>query len=158
MAGCIPLDSMRQSTLECLYNQSCVDAILLQPKIIRPKALNPSLSKFPLNSTIGSLFDESLFVGIWKNQSSFENYFEACEPHSLSYSYESRFHLGTIITMSLNAFGGLDIAWQLITPVFIIIWQRVKSKNRKSQQSKTAENTCVELEVIEMAPKPINKG
>ncbi|CAF1482418.1 unnamed protein product [Rotaria sordida] len=89
MAGCIPLDSMRQSTLECLYNQSCVDAISFQPKIFRPKALNVSLSNFSLNSTIGSLFDGSLFVEIWKNQSSFENYFTACKSQSLSYSYES---------------------------------------------------------------------
>ncbi|CAF1354313.1 unnamed protein product [Rotaria sordida] len=158
MAGCMPLDSMRQSTLECLYNQSCIDAISLQPKIFRPKALNASLSTFPLNSTIGSLFDESLFVEIWKNQSSFENYFAACQPQSLSYSYERRFHLGKIITMSLYVFGGLVTAWELITPAIVIIWQRIKWKKQQSQRSTTAETTCVELELMKMAPKPINKA
>ncbi|CAF3313582.1 unnamed protein product [Rotaria sp. Silwood2] len=158
MAGCTSLDSMRQSTLECLYNQSCVDAISLQSKILRPKALNSSLSEFPLNSTIGSLFDEFLFVEIWKNQSSFENYFAACEPQSLSYSYESRFHFGTIITMSLNAFGGLVTAWELITPAIIIIWQRIKWKRKQRQRSTTTEETLVELEVMKMIPKPIKKA
>ncbi|CAF4888015.1 unnamed protein product [Rotaria sp. Silwood1] len=158
MAGCIPLDAMRQSTLECLYNQSCVDAISFQPKIFRPKALNVSLTAFPLNSTIGSLFDESLFVETWKNQSSFEKYYAACQPQSISYSYKSRFHFGTIITLSLNAFGGLVTVWELITPAIVIIWQRIQWKKQQRQQSTTAEITCVELEIMKMAPKPINEA
>ncbi|CAF5044282.1 unnamed protein product, partial [Rotaria sp. Silwood1] len=89
MAGCIPLDAMRQSTLECLYNQSCINAISLQPKISQPKALNASLSRFPLNSTIGSIFDESLFIESWQNRSSFEKYYAACAPQSLSYNYKT---------------------------------------------------------------------
>ncbi|CAF2716453.1 unnamed protein product [Rotaria sp. Silwood2] len=158
MAGCMPLDSMRQSTLECLYNQSCIDAISLQPNISQPKALNISLSKFPLNLTIGSLFDEFLFVETWKNQSSFENYFAACQPQSISYNYETRFHLGTIITMSLNAFGGLVIVWELITPVLILIWQRIPWKKQQYQPTATEEPTCVQLENVKTAPKTINKG
>ncbi|CAF4038041.1 unnamed protein product [Rotaria sp. Silwood2] len=157
MAGCIPLDAMRQSTLECLYNQSCVNAISLQPKISRPKALNASLSRFSLNSTIGSIFDESLFVESWQNQSSFENYYAACAPQSLSYSYESRFHLGTIITMSLGAFGGLVIVWQLITPSFIKISKRINWKKQQRKSRTTIEQTHVEHEILKMGPKPINK-
>ncbi|CAF1036853.1 unnamed protein product [Rotaria sp. Silwood1] len=157
MAGCIPLDSMRQSTLECLYNQSCVDAISLQPKISRPKALNASLSRFPLNSTIASLFDESLFVEYWQNQSSFENYFAACAPRSIFYSYERRFHLGKTITMSLSAFGGLVIIWQLITPAIVKIWQRIKWKKQPNQPTTDPEQSSVDLEVLNMTPNPINK-
>ncbi|CAF1246791.1 unnamed protein product [Rotaria sp. Silwood1] len=151
MAGCIPLDAMRQSTLECLYNQSCINAISLQPKISQPKALNASLSRFPLNSTIGSIFDESLFIESWQNRSSFEKYYAACAPQSLSYNYKTRFHLGTIITMSLSAFGGLVVAGQLITPSILKIWKRIKWKNQQRQ-------THIELEILKMAPKPINKG
>ncbi|CAF1006039.1 unnamed protein product [Rotaria sordida] len=158
MAGCIPLDAMRQSTLECLYNQSCINAISLQPKISRPKALNTSLSRFPLNSTISSIFDESLFIESWQNQSSFEKYYAACAPQSLSYSYANRFHLGTIITMSLSAFGGLVIAWQLITPTFIKIWKRIKWKKQQKQSPTTTEQTHIEMEILKMAPRPINQA
>ncbi|CAF3747101.1 unnamed protein product [Rotaria sp. Silwood1] len=158
MAGCIPLDSMRQSTLECLYNQSCVNAISLQPKFSGPfKALNASLSRFPLNSTIESIFNESLFVESWGNQSSFENYYAACAPQSLSYSYQTRFHLSKILTMSVSAFGGLVLAWQLITPLFIKIWKRIILKKQQIQSHTTAEPTAIEREILRMAPKPINK-
>ncbi|CAF0782884.1 unnamed protein product [Adineta steineri] len=155
MAGCLPLDSMQQSTLECLYNQSCINAIALRPNLSQPKALNSRLTRFLLNSTIGSIFDESLFVESWKNKSNYENYFAACSPRSLYYSYQSRFHLGTILTISLSAFGGLIIIWQLITPVFIKIWNLLKEKTISHTST---EHTQIELAIINVAPKPINEG
>lgn len=155
MGGCIPLDSMRQSTLECLYNQTCVNAISLQPKVCQPKCLNISLTRFLYNSTIGSIFDESLFVESWQNKSNFENYFSSCSPEFLSYSYQERFDLGTIVTLSVSAFGGLVIGWKLITPIFIKIFNKIK---RKKQSSSSLEQTSIELELLKMKPKPINKG
>ena len=155
MAGCIPLDSMRQSTLECLYNQTCINMISLQPEISQPKSLNISLTRFLLNSTIGSIFDESLFVESWQNKSNFENYFSACAPQSLSYSYQGRFHLGTILTLSLSAFGGLVIVWKLITPIFIKIFHVIK---RKKQSPSSVEQTPNELEMVQTRRKTINKG
>jgi hypothetical protein len=151
MAGCLPLDSMRQSTLECLYNQTCINAISLQPEISQPKALNKSLTRFLLNSTIGSIFDESLFVESWQNKSNFEKYFSACAPRSLSYSYQARFHFETILTLSLSAFGGLVIGCKLITPIFIKIFNRIKRKKQKEQ-------TEIELETMEMPRKTLNQG
>jgi hypothetical protein len=155
MAGCIPLDSMRQSSLECLYNQSCINAISLQPNISQPKSLNKSLTRFPLNAKIGKIFDGSLFVETWQNKSNFEDYFFACAPQSLSYSYQARFHLGTIVPLSLSAFGGLFIAWKLLTPIFIKIFSRIKQKR---QSPSSVEQTPIELEIMKMSPKPINKG
>jgi hypothetical protein len=155
MAGCIPLDSMRKSSLICLYNQSCINAISLQPKLSQPKSLNKSLTRFPLNTTIGKIFDESLFVETWQNKSNFEDYFSACAPQSLSYRYQSRFHLITIVTLSLSAFRGLVIAWKLLTPIFIKIFSRIK---RKKPPPWSIEQTPIELEIMKMSPKPMNKG
>ncbi|CAF5062417.1 unnamed protein product, partial [Rotaria sp. Silwood1] len=35
---------------------------------------------------------------------------------------------------------------------------RIQWKKQQRQQSTTAEITCVELEIMKMAPKPINEG
>jgi hypothetical protein len=153
MGGCIPLDTIRASTLECLYNESCVNAITLQPKICRAKPLNKSLTRFPINSTIGSIFSESLFVETWQNKSSFENYFSACAPQSLSYTYQGRFHLGTIVTVSLSAFGGLVIFFQLITPMILKICKLIKWK--KQEESSPLQRTSIGSAMMKMAPKPI---
>lgn len=156
MAGCMPLDATRQSTLECLFNQSCINAIALQPILSRPKALNPFLSRFPVNTTIGSMFDESLFIESWNNEFSFEKYYSACAPQSLSYKYESNFHLSSIITISISAFGGLVIAMQLITPAVVKFWKLIKWNRRGKKQ--TNDTTDTELEMVKLAPKQINKG
>ena len=158
MAGCIPLDSMRQSTLECLYNQTCINKISLQPKISQPNALNLSLTRFLLNSTIGSIFDEALFVESWQNQSNYENYFSACTPQSLSYSHQGRFHLGTILALTLSAFSGLVIVWKLITPIFVKTFHLIKWKKQQTKSSVSSEPTQVELEIVQMRRKTINKG
>ena len=141
MAGCFSLDSMRHSTLECLYNQTCIDLIAFQPHLSHPKALNISLSRFPVNSTIGSIFDESLFVESWQNHSSFENYFAACAPQSLSYSDQGRVHLETIIHLTLSAFSGLVIILKLLTPIFEKTFHLLTSKQQPTQSSSPSEQT-----------------
>lgn len=158
MGGCLPLESIRQSTLECLYKQSCVNILSLQPKISRPKPLNISLSKFSLNLTIGSMFDKSLFVESWGKKSSFDKYFTACAPRSLSYSYQGRLHLATIFTICVSAFGGLVIVGQLITPAIIKIWFLIKWKKQQKKSSIPSDQMGIEQIVIKMSPKPINKG
>jgi hypothetical protein len=149
MAGCLPLESLRQSTLECVYNQSCIDILALQPNISKPKALNASLSKFPINSTIGSIFDQSLFIESWQNTSNFEKYYTTCKPHLLSYTYEDKFYLSSMFTICISAFGGLVLTLQLITPGFIKIWNLIKWKNKQ---------TDIELNTINISSKQISKG
>jgi hypothetical protein len=65
--------------------------------------------------------DESFFVQSWQNTSGFEKYYAACKPRLLSYSYEDKFYLASIITLCISAFGGLVLTWQLIIPEFVKI-------------------------------------
>ncbi|UJR20134.1 hypothetical protein I4U23_023266 [Adineta vaga] len=158
MAGCLPLDSMRQSTLECLYNQSCIDTLTLRPQFLRLKALNPLSSKFPINTTIESIYDESLFLESWQSQSSYENYFVTCAPRSLSYSYVDRFSLATVFTICVSAFGGLVIAWQLITPAIVKLWKRVIWKRRQKHPTVPVNPTSIEEAILSVAPRPLDEA
>ncbi|CAF1092079.1 unnamed protein product [Adineta steineri] len=158
MAGCLPLESIRQSTLECLYKQSCINILSIQPNISRPKPLKISLSKFPLNLTIGSIFDKFLFIESWKNTISYEQYFTACSPRSLTYSYSGRLRFATIFTICVSAFGGLVIIWQLITPAIMKIWHLIKGKKQEKQLSIPQEQQLgIEQIILKISPKPINK-
>ncbi|UJR20154.1 hypothetical protein I4U23_023286 [Adineta vaga] len=147
MAGCLPLETIRQSTLECLYEQSCLDILTLQPNISRPRPLNKSLTKFPLNTTIGFMFDKSLFIESWQTKLNFEDYYQACAPQSLTYSYESRFRLASIITICISAFGGLVIAWDFVTPVIVKIWTLIKWKKQHMKTSNQIDNEQQNLNV-----------
>lgn len=155
MAGCLPLDSIQRSTLECLYNQSCVDAIILKSITRHPRALNHSLTRFPLNSTVGSMFNQSLFVESWQNKSSFENYYKTCSPQSLSYSYQKRFDIGTIVTLTLSAFSGLMIGLKLVTPLCVKLFRLFK---KRKQTPPANTHTQIELAITKLAPKRFQKA
>ncbi|CAF4170082.1 unnamed protein product, partial [Adineta steineri] len=154
MTGCLPLESIRQSTLECLYQQSCINILSSQSNISPPKALKKTLSSFPLNTTIGDIFDKSLFVEYWFNKSSFEDYFTACAPGSLTYSYEGRSRFLAILTVCISAFGGLVIAWDLITPAIVKIWSFIKWKKQNKHLPKSSDETTIEM----VALQPINEA
>jgi hypothetical protein len=158
MAGCLPLESIRQSTLECLYKKSCIKILSFQRKTSRPKPLQKSLSKFPLNLTIGSMFDKSLFVESWKKTFSFDQYFTVCAPRSLTYSYQSRMHVATIFTICVSTFGGLVIGLQLITPAIVKICYLIKWKKQQRKSAIPSEQTEIEQVILNISPKPLNKG
>ena len=82
------------------------------------------------------MFDKSLFVQSWKKRFSFDKYFIACSPRSLSYSYQGRLRLVTIFTICLSAFGGLTIVGQLITPPIVKICYFIKWKKKKNYCTK----------------------
>ena len=158
MAGCLPMESIRQSTLECLYDESCVDVLSLQPNISRPKALKRSSSKFSPNSTIGSMFDESLFIESWNTTSSFEDYFLLCAPRSLTYTYEGRYHIAAIFTISISAFGGLVVLWDLVTPIIVKIFYLIKWKKRQKQPRILPNQITIQHTTSQTVPRPKIKG
>lgn len=162
MAGCLPFDSLRQSTLECLYDQSCVNVLTLQPQLSRPSALDASASAststFLINETVESMFDRSLFLETWKHTSHYDKYFAACAPQSLYYSYEGRFHMATICTICVGAFGGLVIAWQLATPLLVKIWKRWIWRRQRTHQTTSPHPSAIEEVILSRAPRPIDQG
>ncbi|CAF0883031.1 unnamed protein product [Adineta ricciae] len=159
MAGCLPLESMRQSTLECLYNQSCINILNFQLQRPRPKALKTSGSRFPINATIESMFDESLFLESWQSKPNYEAYFAACAPRTLSYSYVGPVSLATIFTVCVSAFGGLVIAWQLIMPAIIKLWKRIVWSRRRRKHAATPNSpTSIEEAILSVAPRPLNQA
>ncbi len=153
MAGCVPIQSIRQSTLECLYDQSCIDKLSVQPNISRPSPLNISSTKFPPNMTVGSMFDESLFIESWETTFSFENYFIACAPRSLTFTFEGRYRLAYIFTICVSAFGGLVIIWELITPAIVKIWTLIRWKKKQRSSSILPHQTRTEQTTVKMSHK-----
>jgi hypothetical protein len=104
------------------------------------------------------MFDQSLFVEAWESTFSFEEYYSACAPRSLTYSHSSRLRVPKIFTVCVSAFGGLVIAWQFISPAIVKIWNLVKWKKQLKKQSIAAGQMGIEQAIMQMAPKPINKG
>jgi hypothetical protein len=98
VVGCSPVESLLQSTLECLYDQLCINqmcSIIQSPYF--PKPLDKNKSRFPVNSSIQSIVAE-MFIELWFTNISYENYFEQCHPNSCSYTFTERSNLLYVLT------------------------------------------------------------
>ncbi|CAF4015884.1 unnamed protein product [Rotaria sp. Silwood1] len=118
--GCYVLDSLLQSTLECLYNVSCIDQIkyLYNVTNIVIRSLNQSFS-FP-NETVQSLVD-NLLIDKLESNVSYEQYYAVCSPLSCTYSINKRVNPIYIITVIIGLYGGLTVALKLVTSLLMEI-------------------------------------
>ena len=138
--GCLPIDGLRQSTLECLYNSTCLQLLadFLNMSNI-PDALNRSVASrfYPISTTtIGELIDE-FFIETWQNSSNYSEYYSSCSPSSCEYSYETRSSLLYILTTFLGLYGGLTVGLKFIVWYSLkIYWktqQYVGNRRRRTQ-------------------------
>jgi hypothetical protein len=123
--GCLPLDALFQSSLSCLYNQSCLTMMQVfnyysQPlrvdTLVYSKLIEP-------NTTIETILSQ-LFVLKWSYNISFNRYFNECNPQSCQYSYSIKYNRIYVITTLIALFGGLtDGLYFIISFMALIIFK-----------------------------------
>ncbi|CAF1306760.1 unnamed protein product [Rotaria sordida] len=119
--GCLPQNALFQSTLECFYNQTCLDIVISLTGALRtvsPLNISNSYSQFSPTTTIAVLFD-NLMIESWENSIHFATYFQTCAPKACSYSYVQRFVLIYMITTIVSVFGGIRVAVYIASPLFV---------------------------------------
>ncbi|CAF1074327.1 unnamed protein product [Adineta steineri] len=92
MIGCLPLESMLESTLECIYDQYCLNTIT---QIFLAESIQPLFStrtRFkPINTTKLTTIASELFIEDWGVEFIYEKYFASCQPKTCSYVLSERF-------------------------------------------------------------------
>ncbi|CAF2406873.1 unnamed protein product [Rotaria sp. Silwood2] len=127
--GCFAIESLLQSTLECFYNQTCINQLqsyLTYYLFMNVTALDSSLpSRFFKNSTIQELVNE-LMIERWNLSTIYESYYNACQPIRCTYSYSTRNNLICIITTLSGLVGGMLTILKLFVPLLIKLVRRNK--------------------------------
>ncbi|CAF4019825.1 unnamed protein product [Adineta steineri] len=127
LVGGFILDSVLQSNLSCLYNESCLAKLntylndSLSPFNATPLAVPSSASSLP---TINDLA-KKLMVDSWQLNSSYQHYFNACNPLICIYTYSHQFDILFIITTVISFIGGI------VTVLMIVILPTVKFLRKK---------------------------
>ncbi|CAF0796397.1 unnamed protein product [Didymodactylos carnosus] len=118
MAGCYPLEALLQSTLQCFYDQQCIDSNETF------KSLNSSFvsSRFDVNSSIEFIVQQ-LMVEEYLVNKSYEKYFDQCSPSSCTYSYTGSQDEIDIATSLIGLYGGLVVISQWITVLSIKVYR-----------------------------------
>ena len=143
---CTPSSMASFSTLECFYNQSCIDMLLTYyTRTFYVSVLNDTVSsRFPRETIVQNIIDQ-LFLEKIVNATSFDAYYNECDPMYCIYSYFSRFHLIFIFTTFISLIGGLNITLRLVTPYSIRIFMFLKRKFFRSNNDSQPSNckTCI---------------
>ncbi len=145
-----PLQSLLMSTLECLYNDSCLFQIrsLINVTVSPTNFTRLNLSSNNSYSEIEILANK-LFIQSWNNESSFESYFNQCNPLKCEYSYQSRLILIYIITTIIGFIGGLTVAFDMISPLIIKLAPKVRNFVTRRQRRNL---------ILTVEPSPIRLG
>ncbi|CAF0735488.1 unnamed protein product [Adineta steineri] len=128
LVGNLILYAVLQSNLSCLYNKTCLSELNTY--------LNDSL--FPFNATPLKLSSsslptvqdlvEELMVDVWEMKSSYEYYFNACNPLACTYTYVHQFDVIYVITTVISFIGGIvTILMLVILPTVTFLRKRIKA-------------------------------
>ncbi len=133
--GCTAVESVLSSTLECLFDWSCLGNIhtcILSSNISGIYPLNTSQTRFAPNTSIERIIDD-LFIEKWSTEYSFSNYFEECAPVLCAYTLEKRNNVLYVITKFLGLYGGLTAALSLCIPFIVGWWRKIKVHSSEYQ-------------------------
>ena len=120
--GCFPLEALLQSTLDCLYDQACLDLLIrsLQKRLtFNVTALDSRQpSRFRTNTTVETIVGQ-LLVEEWFTNISYDAFFAACQPKSCTYTYTTRINLMYAATTFVGIYGGLIVGLRLLVPFVV---------------------------------------
>lgn len=132
--GCYSSESMFRSSFECFFNDTCLQTI---------NDLTYSTSKYPYNATVmrlnGSHYNVTTSVGDiinrlmieeWNDRTSFQSYFEQCNPYGCTYSYNLKGDTSYVFAVTIGLVGGLTTILKVIIPFIIITIRQWQQKRR----------------------------
>ena len=120
VTGCLPVDSILVSTLECFYSEICLDQLLSYfPTTVNFAAMAESnTSRFKSNSKVQTVVD-ALMVETWITNISYARYYAQCAPILCTYSINERHDFVFVVIKLIRSLGGLTVIFGLIIPMII---------------------------------------
>lgn len=120
--GCYLVTAMRQSTLQCLYNQLCLNQLLFylqSPININVTALDGTKpSRFSTSTSVGEMLT-ILMVDSWIQNISYSPYYSQCQPSYCIYSIIGKNSFIYILTILIGLFGGLYKGLKMSVPIAV---------------------------------------
>ena len=128
--GCYPLEALLQSTLECLYNITCIIRLgsMYTPQNTAIRPLNSNTSS--PNAIVQSLVD-ALFVEQWDSNANYDKYYSECAPTSCTYLRTERAKPIYAILTIAGLYGGLTVVLKLTARFLAKLGQQVINYRRR---------------------------
>lgn len=133
VVGCTPLEALLQSTIQCLYDRTCLDCVTLDLNISFPslQPLNTSLTRFSPNVPM-EFVAQNMFIETCTSNMSYIRFFEQCHPLSCSVTLVKRNGLLTMVTVFFGLYGGLTTSLKLLIPFAVFSTYKIIRKWNRS--------------------------
>jgi hypothetical protein len=151
MSSCMPVGACLLSSLECFFNQTCVNAIFPYQRMVDGvmwnfTALNSDNtskpSRFNTNSRIQSIVDE-LMIEEWNVHEFYDKYFEQCAPLVCTYFTNVYPDFLSVLNTFIGLVGGLcSVLGIIVLPVVRFIRQRLWPPPTNTELSQSPPIPC----------------
>ena len=143
--GCFVIEALLQSTLQCFYDQSCIDELqtyLSTSSSINVIALDASASSVYSPMSAVEEIVTKLMIEEWNPSWKYDRYYHECQPTKCSFRITTRNDAIYIVTTVIGMVGGLITILKLVVPkgVKFIAYCAAKCRTR----------AVVEIAVIRM--------
>jgi hypothetical protein len=132
--GCFVIEALLQSTLECFYDQTCINQLqsyLLSSSLMNVTALDSSLTtQYFINSTIDDFID-NLMVEQWNSSVMYNSYYNECQPAQCTYTYVTKNDIIYIVTTLIGLVGGLITVLKLVVHRLVKLFVRYILRQRR---------------------------
>ena len=151
VVDCLPIQTMFASSLECFYNETCLEILLSSyEESINVSVLNETLSsRFSRNTKIEVLVNE-LFLEIMQNEKKHRSYFEECAPITCSYTYSESFDWLSAVPTLIAVFGGLSTVLRVISPYLLKLFFYGKRKRQSTSVESPLSPSKVEIRSLRL--------
>ncbi|CAF1176295.1 unnamed protein product [Adineta steineri] len=143
--GCTPLESILQSTLDCLYDVTCIQLLLNYFPALNQIQLNWTNSVLTSKQQNASVIDylDDLFIEEWSIEMNYSKYFDECAASYCTYTTTDRNDFTYAITLSISLYGGLIVIFRLIAPFLISSAMKLRYRPRNANVNLGAQNTFI---------------
>ncbi|CAF1400286.1 unnamed protein product [Adineta steineri] len=124
--GCLPVNAILLSALECFYNQTCLNQLIsFFPTNEKFLAMNFSAqSRFAINSTVQMIVDE-LMIEQWITNISYDKYFKQCAPNLCTYTKNEKYTFTFILTKIISLLGEFTLVLGFIIRLIVRLIRRL---------------------------------
>ncbi|CAF3904501.1 unnamed protein product [Adineta steineri] len=151
--GCLAMDSLLLSTLQCLYADSdCFPFLLSYTRrafdllgrnqtslIIRPMVDNPTMSRFPPNTPVSTMF-RKMMIEEWNPSPSYPSFYKSCAPIYCTYSQKIRTeNFSGVVIKLIATIGGIMALLRIVTPYLIKFILQLPTICKKKEQHQPRE-------------------
>ena len=136
-SGCLLIESLLQSNLQCFYNQTCIDE--LQSYLSSSHSTDQTIpnalvsDRYSETATINELLG-NLMIEEWNVASMFDAYYNGCQPNECRYVVRARNSAVYVMTTLIGIVGGLATVLKLTVPrvVKLIVYCIRRWKRRRA--------------------------